>query len=209
MGLRYDDISWEYAEPTDRTNANCIPCIFLQFKMTENRERVSKVLQVFSRQVCGTVIIMIISFHILPYKIIHYHKITSIIIYYRFIVRFPIGLDFFFITFTFLLHFFLSWTSSLSISSSAIPASTLSNHVSPGLPTGLPPSTLYSTHFFTQSSSPSPTTRPYHPSLPLLMKVVIGSTPTSPLNSSPVLLSFNEIPHIHLMLLATHSHDPC
>ena len=32
--------------------------------------------------------------------------------YYRFIVHFPIGLDFLFITFS--LHFFLSWTSSLS-----------------------------------------------------------------------------------------------
>ena len=73
------------------------------------------------------------------------------IIYYRFIVRFPIGLDFLFITFTFLLHLLLSWTSSLSISSSAISASTLSNHVFLGLPTSLLPSTLYSIHFFTQS----------------------------------------------------------
>ena len=36
--------------------------------------------------------------------------------YYRFIVRFPIGLDFLFITFR--LHVFLSLTSSMSISSS-------------------------------------------------------------------------------------------
>ena len=42
-------------------------------------------------------------------------------------VRFPIGLDFLFRTF--LLHFFLSWTYSLSISSSAMSTSTLSNHV--------------------------------------------------------------------------------
>ena len=121
-------------------------------------------------------------------------------IYYRFIVRFLIGLDFLFITFTFLLHLLLSWTSSLSISSSAISASTLSNHVFLGLPTGLLPSTLYSIHFFTQSSSPFLITCPYHLSLPLLMKVVIGSTPTSLLNSSFVLLSFNEIPHIHLII---------
>ena len=114
-------------------------------------------------------------------------------IYYRFIVRFPIGLDFLFITFTILLHLLLSWTSSLSISSSAISTSTLSNHVFLGLPTGLLPSTLYSIHFFTQSSSPFLITCPYHLSLPLLMKVVIGSTPTSLLNSSFVLLSFNEI----------------
>ena len=114
--------------------------------------------------------------------------------------RFPIGLDFLFITFTILLHLLLSWTSSLSISSSAISTSTLSNHVFLGLPTGLLPSTLYSIHFFTQSSSPFLITCPYHLSLPLLMTVVIGSTPTSLLNSSFVLLSFYEIPHIHLII---------
>ena len=109
-------------------------------------------------------------------------------LYCRFIVRFPIGLDFLFITFTILLHVLLSWTSSLSISSSAISTSTLSNHVFLGLPTSLLPSTLYSIHFFTQSSSPFLITCPYHLSLPLLMKVVICSTPTSLLNSSFVLL---------------------
>ena len=66
--------------------------------------------------------------------------LTIIYIYYRFIIHSPIGLDFLFITF--LLHFLLSWTSSLSISSSAISTSTLSNHVFLGLPTGLLPSTL-------------------------------------------------------------------
>ena len=39
----------------------------------------------------------------------------------------------------------------------------------------------------------------YHLSLPPLMKVVIGSTPTILLTSSFVLLSFNGIPHIHLV----------
>ena len=63
---------------------------------------------------------------------------VALYIYYRFIVHFPIGLDF---------HFLLSWTSSLSISGSDICASTLSNHVFLGLPTGLLPSTLYSIHF--------------------------------------------------------------
>ena len=120
-------------------------------------------------------------------------------IYYRFIVRFPVGLDFLFITFTFLLHSLLSWTSSLSISSSAISTSTLSNHVFLDLPTGPLPSTLYYIHLFTQSSSPFLITCPYHLSLPPLIKVVICSTPTSLLNSSFV-LSFNEIPHIHLMI---------
>ena len=127
-------------------------------------------------------------------------KFCLIYIYYRFIVHFPIELDFLFITFTFLLHLLLSWISSLLISSLAISAFTLSNHVFLGLPTGLLPSTLYSKHFFTQSSSPFLITCQYHLSLPLLMKVVIGSTPTSLLNSSFVLLSFNEIPHIHLII---------
>ena len=81
-------------------------------------------------------------------------------IYYRFIVRFPMGLGFLFITF--LLHFFLSWTSSLLMSSSAISASTLSNHVLLGLPTGLLPSTLNSIHFFTQSSLHVHTISFYH-----------------------------------------------
>ena len=111
---------------------------------------------------------------------------------------FPIGLYFLFITF--LLHFLLSWAYPLSISSSAISASTLSNQILLGLPTGLLPSTLHSIHFFTQSSSPLFITCPYHLSLPPLMKVVIGSTPTSILNSLFVLLSFNEISHIHLVI---------
>ena len=66
--------------------------------------------------------------------------------------------------------FFLSWTS-LSILSSTISVSTLSNYVLPVLPTGL----LFLI------------TCPYHLSLPLLMTVVIGSTPTSLLNSSLVI----------------------
>ena len=94
-------------------------------------------------------------------------------IYYRLMVCFPIGLDFLFIIF--LLHFFLSWGIFLSISSSAISASTLSNHVHLGLPTGILPSTPNSIHFFTQPSSPFLITCPYHPSLPPLISVMIGS----------------------------------
>ena len=79
---------------------------------------------------------------------------------------------------TFFLHFFLSWTSFLSISSSAMSAFILSNHALLGRPTVLP-STLYSIHFFTQSSSLFLITYPYHLSLPLLMTVMIGSNPTN------------------------------
>ena len=66
--------------------------------------------------------------------------------YYRFIVRFPIGLDFLFIIL--FPHFFLSWRSSLLISSSAMFTSTLPKHVFLGRPTGILPSTLYSIPFF-------------------------------------------------------------
>ena len=109
------------------------------------------------------------------------HSVLYYYYYYRFIVRFPVGLDFLFITL--LLHLFLSWTSSLSISGSAISASTLSNHVLLGLPTGPLPSTLNSIQFFIQSSSLFFITCPHHLSLLLLMIVVIASTPTSLLNS--------------------------
>ena len=62
------------------------------------------------------------------------------------------------------------------------------------------PSTIYSIHFFTQSFSPFFSTCPYHLSLPHLMTVVMGSTPSNFLNSSLVLLSFMETPHIHLII---------
>ena len=117
---------------------------------------------------------------------------------YRFIVRFPIGLEFLFITL--FLHFFMSWTSSLPISNYAMSASTLSNHILLGRPIDLLPSTLYSLHFFTQSSSLFFTTCPYHLILPLLMTVAICSTPTNFFNSSLVLLSFMKTPHIHLII---------
>ena len=116
------------------------------------------------------------------------------LIYYRFIVCLPIGLDLLFITF--LLDFFLSWTS-LSISSSAMSVYT---HALLGLPTGILPSTLYSIHFVTQPSSLFLITCPYSLSLPLLMTVVIGWTQTNFLNSSLVLLYFIEIPHVHLII---------
>ena len=63
-------------------------------------------------------------------------------------------------------------------------------HVLLGPPTGPLHSTLNSINFFTQSSSRFLITCPYHLSMPRLMTVVIGSTPTSLRNSSFVLLSF-------------------
>ena len=131
--------------------------------------------------------------YIMPsYKVLNSYYIY----YYRFIVHFPIGLDFLFKTF--ILHFFLSWTSSLSISSTAISSSTLSNHVLLGLPIGLLPSTPKSIHFFTKSLI----TFPHHMSIPSQSTTSNDSCDrlNSNQTSSFVLLSFMEIPHTHLII---------
>lgn len=39
------------AKPSDESNLDCLPCLFLQFPVRENGARVYKILQVFSRQV--------------------------------------------------------------------------------------------------------------------------------------------------------------
>lgn len=48
--MRYEELSWDYARPAKEDDPNCFPCIFLQFIVVENGARVSKILQVFSRQ---------------------------------------------------------------------------------------------------------------------------------------------------------------
>ncbi|KAF5305045.1 hypothetical protein FQA39_LY09307 [Lamprigera yunnana] len=50
LGLRYEELSWDYARPSKENDPNCLPCLFLQFPAVENGSRVSKILQVFSRQ---------------------------------------------------------------------------------------------------------------------------------------------------------------
>ncbi|XP_017779690.1 PREDICTED: FERM domain-containing protein 8 [Nicrophorus vespilloides] len=50
VGLRYDELSWDFARPSKEDDPNCLPCLFLQFVVVENGARVSKILQVFSRQ---------------------------------------------------------------------------------------------------------------------------------------------------------------
>ncbi len=49
--LRYEELSWEYAEPQDKDNPDCMPCLFLQFPAEENGDDVTKLLQIFSREV--------------------------------------------------------------------------------------------------------------------------------------------------------------
>lgn len=50
LGLKYEELSWEFARPSKEDDPNCLPCLFLQFMVVENGARVSKILQVFSRQ---------------------------------------------------------------------------------------------------------------------------------------------------------------
>ncbi|KAL0269098.1 UNVERIFIED_CONTAM: hypothetical protein PYX00_006933 [Menopon gallinae] len=50
LGLKYEDMSWDYAKPSQEDNPDCLPCLFIQFMVLENGTRVSKILQVFSKQ---------------------------------------------------------------------------------------------------------------------------------------------------------------
>ncbi|XP_015509721.2 putative FERM domain-containing protein FRMD8P1 [Neodiprion pinetum] len=50
LGLKYSELSWEMAKPSDERNPDCLPCLFLQFPVRENGAHVFKILQVFSRQ---------------------------------------------------------------------------------------------------------------------------------------------------------------
>ncbi|GLV40191.1 Band4.1 inhibitor LRP interactor [Carabus blaptoides fortunei] len=50
LGLQYEELSWDHAKPSKEDDPNCLPCIFLQFVVLENGARVSKILQVFSKQ---------------------------------------------------------------------------------------------------------------------------------------------------------------
>lgn len=50
LGLRYQELSWDSARPVQENNPDCLPCLFLQFQVLEDGQRVFKVLQVFSKQ---------------------------------------------------------------------------------------------------------------------------------------------------------------
>ncbi|XP_021914561.1 FERM domain-containing protein 8 isoform X3 [Zootermopsis nevadensis] len=50
LGLKYEELSWDFAKPSQENNPDCLPCLFLQFMVLENGTRVSKILQVFSKQ---------------------------------------------------------------------------------------------------------------------------------------------------------------
>ncbi|ALC47930.1 Bili [Drosophila busckii] len=50
LGLRYEDMSWDYAKPSSSDDPECLTCIFLQFDAVENGVQISKLVQVFSKQ---------------------------------------------------------------------------------------------------------------------------------------------------------------
>ena len=69
------------------------------------------------------------------------------------------------------------------------------------LPLGLGPSTSYSMHFFTQSSSSFRSTCPYQRSLFCCNTNAMSSIPSLSLSSLLESLSFSLTPHIHLTIL--------
>ena len=91
-------------------------------------------------------------------------------IYYRFMVCFPIELDFLFIIFLSVMRYLFSRSQVLPY-----PLLHSLNYVLLCLQIGLLPSTPNSIPFFTQPSSPFLIPCPYHPSLPPLITVMIGS----------------------------------
>ncbi|XP_050308256.1 putative FERM domain-containing protein FRMD8P1 [Anthonomus grandis grandis] len=50
LGLRFEEFRWDCSKPTRDNNPDYLPCLFIQFMIVENGARVSKMLQVFSRQ---------------------------------------------------------------------------------------------------------------------------------------------------------------
>ena len=194
------------------SNRNTIQVLFQRSSLLTCVDLSHRVTHIFCRRVAGAVVLLVAG--LAPHfvfdsflRILYFYLISTcrkslmLHIYYYyccFIVLFLIGLDFLFITF--FLHFFPSWTSSLSIISSAISTSTLSTYVLLGLTTDILPSTLISIHFITQSSKKILITCPYHLILPLLIIVVIGSTPTSFLNSSLILLCHYLVQMVYISL---------
>ena len=51
LGLKFEELSWDYAKPSQENNEDCLPCLFIQFCVIENGRRVSKILQVWSRTI--------------------------------------------------------------------------------------------------------------------------------------------------------------
>ena len=59
LGLKFEELSWDYAKPSQENNEDCLPCLFIQFCVIENGRRVSKILQVILFSITETLIIII------------------------------------------------------------------------------------------------------------------------------------------------------
>jgi hypothetical protein len=55
--LKFEDFSWELGKPSKTNSGDCLPCIFLQFVVIETGVRVSKIMQIFSKQVLKNLLI--------------------------------------------------------------------------------------------------------------------------------------------------------
>ena len=99
------------------------------------------------------------------------------------------------------LHLQRSMASSLFSLRAWQSSRTTSVQVLFGLPLGLGPSTSYSMHFFTQSSSSFRSTCPYQRSLFCCNTYAMSSIPSLFLSSLLGSLSFNLTPHIYLTIL--------
>ena len=51
LALKFEELSWDYAKPSQENNEDCLPCLFIQFCVIENGRRVSKILQVDKKNV--------------------------------------------------------------------------------------------------------------------------------------------------------------
>ena len=56
MGVLFEKLSWEFAEPKNKNNPNCLPCLFFTFVDRVGSEKHLKVLQVFSKEVSMTMV---------------------------------------------------------------------------------------------------------------------------------------------------------
>ncbi|XP_037030048.1 putative FERM domain-containing protein FRMD8P1 [Bradysia coprophila] len=50
LGLRYEELSWDYGKPSVSDDPDCLSCIFIQFDAVENGIAITKLMQIFSRQ---------------------------------------------------------------------------------------------------------------------------------------------------------------
>ncbi|XP_062535037.1 FERM domain-containing protein 8-like [Armigeres subalbatus] len=50
LGLKYEELSWDYAKPSNVSDPECMQCIFLQFAAVENGIAATKLMQIFTRQ---------------------------------------------------------------------------------------------------------------------------------------------------------------